>query len=407
MFSAIAMADWTQFRGTDGSGVAKDTGLPLKWDATTGIAWKTDLPGPGSSSPVVLGDKVFLTCYSGYGLDQRNPGNQENLTFHVLCLNRKDGSIVWDKTVKAKTPEPKYGGFMRFHGYASSTPAVEKDAVYTFFGRTGVLAWSHDGKQLWRSDVGSRTHGWGTGTSPILYNDLVIVNACVESSSLVALNKKTGEQAWSQRGLNLSWNTPLLVDVNNGQELVVSIRSALKAFDPAKGTPLWNCTGIHDYVCPSVVAHDGVVFAIGGRKNTALAVRAGGKGNVSQSHTLWRINKGSNVTSPVYHAGHIYWAHESRGSVYCVNGATGDVVYEARLQPPPRLIYASPVVADGRLYYVSREKGTYVLAAKPEFELLAHNVISTDKSVFNGSPAVSNGQLLIRSDRALYCIGKK
>jgi outer membrane protein assembly factor BamB len=204
-----------------------------------------------------------------------------------------------------------------------------------------------------------------------------------------------------------SWNTPLLVDIDHRQELVVSVRGQLRAFDPESGEELWHCQGIQDYVCPSVIAHQGVVYALGGRAGTALAVRAGGRGDVSNTHTLWRINRGSNVSSQVYQDGHLYWTNESRGIAYCVNAEDGKIVYEERLKPTPGLIYASPVLVDGMLYVVSRTGGTFVIEAKPAFKLLAHNVFKNDASVFNASPAVSNGRLFLRSDKWLYCVRKK
>src|SRR5262249_18390807 len=155
----------------------------------------------------------------------------------------------------------------------------------------------------------------------------------------------------------------------------------------ASGEELWHCEGIRDYVCPSVIAHQGVVYAIGGRSGTAVAVRAGGKGDVSRTHVRWRINRGSNVSSPVYHDGHLYWTNESRGIAYCVRAEDGKIIYEQRLKPAPDLIYASPVLADGKLYIVSRTTGTYVIEAAPAFKLLAHNAFASDASVFNASPA--------------------
>jgi len=223
---------------------------------------------------------------------------------------------------------------------------------------------------------------------------------------LIALDKKTGQEVWRQGGMDMSWNTPALVKTSGGWELVVQVKSKILGFDPATGNPLWTCQGVEDYVCPSVVAEGDVVYVIGGRQARAIAVRAGGRGDVTETHKLWEVRKGSNVSSPVVHDGHLYWAHEGRGSVYCVDAKTGEGGYEERLNPRPGRIYASPLAADGKLYYVSRDAGVFVLAARPEFELLAHNKIDTDASIFNGSPAVAGGRLLLRSDRALYCIGK-
>jgi outer membrane protein assembly factor BamB len=235
----------------------------------------------------------------------------------------------------------------------------------------------------------------------------VIVNASVESGALVALDKHDGKEVWRTPDIKRSWNTPLLVPLpSGGVELVVSVENRLLGLDPETGKELWNADGIHRYVCPSVVAHAGVVYAIGGG-HTSLAVRAGGHGDVTKTHVLWRQSKGSNVPSPVYHAGHLYWASDRGGLVTCQEAATGKVVYQQRLNPDPGVIYASPVLAGENLYFVSQHQGTYVVAARPEFELRAHNVFEDDPSRTNASLAVSNGQLLLRSDKYLYCLGTR
>jgi outer membrane protein assembly factor BamB len=220
------------------------------------------------------------------------------------------------------------------------------------------------------------------------------------------MDKTTGEVVWRAPDIQRAWNTPMLVDTPAGNpELVVNTKSGLVACDPRTGERLWWCDGFDDYICPSVIAHDGVVYAIGARKSSAMAVRAGGRGDVTETHRLWYTGKGSNVSSPVYHDGHLFWVHESRGTAYCLNAKSGEVVYEKRLEPRPGKVYASPVVADGKWYVVTRENGVYVFAARPEFELLAHNG-PLDDSVFNASPAVVDDKLLLRSDKYLYCIGQ-
>jgi outer membrane protein assembly factor BamB len=406
MATTTATADWPQFRGPGGRGQSGETGLPAQWDAGSNIVWKADLPGPGASSPVMFDGKIFLTCYSGYGVAEGNPGDASQLKRHLLCLNPQDGRLLWNAIQAATQEESAYEGFTALHGYASSTPAVDADAVYVFYGATGAAAYSHDGRQLWLTSCGTKTHEWGSANSPVLYENLVIINASVESGALIALDKKTGQEVWRQKGMVESWSTPALVKTGAGWELVVQVKGKILGFDPAGGEPLWSCQGIDDYVCPSVVAEGDVAFVIGGRRATAIAVRAGGRGDVTETHKLWEIKKGSNVSSPVVHDGYLYWAHDSRGAVYCIDAKTGKDAYEERLDPRPGRIYASPLAADGKLYYVSRDAGVFVVAAKPEFELLAHNKIASDTSIFNGSPAVADGRLLLRSDRALYCIGK-
>ncbi|GAB4152467.1 MAG: hypothetical protein Tsb009_28390 [Planctomycetaceae bacterium] len=402
-------ADWVQFRGPGGLGVGNAQDLPAKWSLTENLIWRTKLPGAGTSSPIVLGNKIYLTCYSGYGVDKQNPGDQKDLMRHVVCLDRSTGKLLWKKDFTPVPGESKYQGNGARHGYSSSTPTTDGERLYVFFGKSGVYCLDLDGKQIWHTSVGERTAGWGSSNSPVLYKNLLIIHAGIESGSLVGLDKTTGKQLWSLDGFRRSWSTPLLVNLKNGKsELVISTPRKIVAVDPANGHPLWNCEGIPDgYVCPSAIAHDGIVYVIGGRKNTAIAVRAGGKGDVTNSHVLWRVGVGSNVVSPVYHDGHIYWVHEGRGTAYCLDAKTGQTVYKKRLTPRPGLVYSSPTVADGKIYVVSQHKGTYVLKASPEFEQLARNEFSDDQARSNACPVVHNGQLLLRSDAYIYCVGKK
>lgn len=394
--------NWPQFRGPGGLGVSEERGLPVRWSSTENIAWKTDLPGPGSSSPIVWGDRIFITCYSGYGLDESNPGNPDNLKRHLLCIQRTDGKIVWDRTVNGAAAE-SFSGFQALHGYASSTPATDGTLVYVFLEKEGVFAFDYSGRQVWRSSVGQQTHSWGSATSPVLYENLVIVNACVEDGSLVALDRKTGKEVWRARGMEESWSTPLLVAPTGGKpELVVSVEGSLLAFDPGSGEKLWQCRGIQDYVCPSAVAAGDTVYAIGGRQNTALAVKAGGRGEVEP---LWTQRAGSNVSSPVVAGDYLYWVSD-RGIANCLNRHTGDIAYQQRLPGNRIESYASALAADGKIYNVTRSSGTFVLAARPEFEQLANNVLDPDRSICNASPAVAGRQLFLRTNQALYCIGQ-
>lgn len=403
--SPVWGGDWTQFRGPHGLGVSEEKGLPVRWSSTENIVWKVDLPGPGASSPIVLGNRVFLTSYSGYGL-KPSEGDEKQLLRHLSCFDRKTGAPLWSKTFEPNFPEHKYEGEGSYHGYAASTPVTDGERLYVFFGKAGVFCFDLDGNQLWKVSVGEGTHRWGSGTSPVLFGKLLLINASVESQSLVALDKLTGKEEWRTGEIKSSWNTPFLMEGKDRTEVIVSVQNRLLSFDPKDGKALWDADGVHRYVCPSVVAHDDMVFAIGGG-HTSLAVRAGGNGDVTASHGMWRQSKGSNVSSPIYLDGHLYWAHESGGFVCCQNALTGESVYQERLEPRPGNIWSTPVLADGKMYFVSQHNGTFVIAAKPKFELLAHNVFAEDDSRVNASPAVSDGQLLLRTDRALYCIGTK
>lgn len=401
--SAVS-SEWTRFRGPSGMGTSDAKGLPLNWSTDENIAWKIPLPGPGASSPVVFQDRIYLTCYTGFFIPGESGGSQDDLKRHLMAVRRSDGGVIWDQAIAAKLPEEDR---IRDHGFAANTPAVDDERIYAFFGKTGVFAFDHSGKQLWQTDVGSKTHGWGTSASPVLYKDLVFINASVESASLIALDRRTGEEKWRAKGIRESWNTPLVITAKSGrQELIVAKQGDVLAFNPDTGEELWSCkTDIGWYMVPSVVADNGIVYCLGGRSGVAgLAVRAGGSGDVTETHRLWTSIKGSNVTSPVYLDGHLYWMNDNRGIAYCAEADSGKIVYEERLDRAGE-VYASALLADGKLYYLTRDGRTFVLAAKPKFEQLAVNDLR-DRSIFNGSPAVDGSRLLIRSDKFLYCVGK-
>jgi len=402
-----AHSDWPQFRGHGALGRGDATGFALHWSDESNIVWKATLPGPGASSPIVRSDRVYLTCFTGFATSSGEPGDIANLKRHLVCLKLADGTIVWDAAIPAEQPEQSK--IRESHGYASATPVIDDDRIYTFYGRSGVFAFDHHGKELWKANVGDKLNGWGSAASPVIYKNLLLVNASVESESLVALDRATGKEVWRTGGVKDSWHPPVLLDAPEGKtEIVLAMLKKIVAFDPEGGAQLWRAdTGINWYMCPTPVAQDGIVYSIGGRNpNGGLAIRAGGRGDITGSHVVWKVNKGSNVPSPILHGGHLYWAHESLGVVYCVNAKTGEVVYEERLEASPGQIYASPVLAENRIYYVGRGGRTVVVAAEPKFGVLAVNNLEKNKGVFNASPAISGNRLLIRSNRSLYAIGK-
>ncbi len=404
---AAEATGWSRFRGPNGSAVSDAHGLPVKWDSQNGVAWKTPLPGPGSSSPIVVGDKVFLTCYSGYGTNREKPGEKNDLERHLLCVSLNDGAVIWDKSVAASQPEDSYSGFIRDHGYATSTPASDGERVFVFYGKTGVLAYDLAGKELWRTSVGngSAQNNWGSGSSPILYRDLVIVNAAAESKSLIALDQKTGKQVWKTEASSLhgSWSTPVLVDAPQGKtELALSAPHEVWGFDPDNGEFLWFADGIDDRtICGSLIARDGIVYAVGGRSGSAVAVRSGGRDDVTKSHTIWKKSLSSYVPSPVLAGDRILCVNE-RGILGCLSAKDGESLFQQRLSGAGG-VYASPVVADGKAYLVTRQNGTFVISLTGQGEVLSTNTLD-DESDFNASPAIIDGKLLLRSNRFLYCV---
>jgi outer membrane protein assembly factor BamB len=409
-FSTAEAADWSRFRGPNGSAVSDARGVPTEWSDSKNLAWKTELPGPGSSSPIIVGDRVFVTCYSGYGTSRGAAGDIKQLQRHLICVSLKDGKILWDKPVVSAQSEDRFSGFLQDHGYATSTPTSDGEHVFVFFGKSGVLAFDLDGKQLWQTPVGtgSGMNGWGSGSSPILYRNTVIVNAAAEAKSLIALDKKTGKEAWRSDADSIhgSWATPVLVDVPNGKtELVVNAPYEMWGFNPENGDFLWFAEGIQDTtICGSLVARDGIVYAIGGRSGSAVAVKAGGRDDVSKSHVVWKKSLSSYVPSPVLAGDRILSVNE-RGVVSCLDAKTGEQIFQQRLSNAGG-VYASPVVIDGKAYIVTRRNGTLLLDLSGKGESIAENKLDDDTD-FNASPAVADGKLLLRSNRALYCIAGK
>jgi outer membrane protein assembly factor BamB len=438
---SVLASDWPGFRGSRG-GVADEKDLPVQWTKDN-VLWKIKLPGAGTSSPIVTGEKVLLTCNAGYGtaitkgmtgfgkgggkggFGRGDTGDQKKLQLLVVCLDRKKGSVLWQKEIQPKLPETPFTGMMREHSYASSTPVTDGKNVYVFFGKSGVFAFDLEGKQLWSADVGSSTHSWGSAASPVVYKNLVIVNAAIESKSLVALDKNTGKEVWRQRGLGVTWASPLLVEANDGKhELVLSLPGKIVGYDPESGKELWNCQGIGGgragggggggggfggmfgpYTASTPVAKDGIVYVIGGggpAPATSLAVKTGGKGDVTKTNILWKQKAGATNCSPVISGDYLCWVD---GMVTCLKISDGTISYKERLYGG-RQEYVSAVSAGDKIYALTRFDGLYVLSGGGTFEKLAHNEFKGDTSIFNASPAISDGRMFLRSNEYMYCVGK-
>jgi outer membrane protein assembly factor BamB len=280
---------------------------------------------------------------------------------------------------------------------------VDEAAVYAYFGVSGLVAFDHDGKLLWQAKTGDKTAGFGSAASPILYQNLVIINASIEAESVFAFDRNTGEKAWQIRGIDRSWTTPIVAKSADGrEELIVSHKMQVRGFEPGTGRELWNCEGIQDYVVPCVVVNEGIAYVLGGRTNQSMAIRLGGNGDVTKSHKIWESKIGANVTSPIYHDGYLYWSSD-KGIANCLDASNGESVYKVRMNTRER-IYASALLAGGRLYLTTRDNGVFAIALGPEYKELAHNVFVGDDSLLNATPAVSGNSLLFRSNRFLYRI---
>lgn len=423
--SVVSAADWPRFRGPNGSGISADAAsIPVKWSPDENIRWKTPLPGAGVSSPIVIGDRLFVTCYSGYGA---NFGKIEDLKRHLVCVNRSSGKILWDRSVDAVLPEDSYSGMgIPSHGYASHTPVSDGKNVYVFFGKSGVLAYDLEGKQLWHKSVGTESdrRRWGSASSPILHDGKVIVTASAESEALVALSTQTGEEVWRQEASGLAnvWGTPLMVRIDDDRtDLVLGVPYEIWGFNPDSGKLRWYSEiPAGDQYSSSVVAVQNVVYSIEGRGGGSAAVRAGGKGDVTKSHTVWSGSDSSRFGTPVVYEDRLYFFSGSIAG--CNDARTGKKIFQGRLEGGSSSSggggrsrfgrggggsdYSSPVVADGKIYYVQGAGSCFVLKAGEEFEQLAVNSVTTDRESFGATPAISNGEIFIRSDKHLYCVSE-
>jgi outer membrane protein assembly factor BamB len=396
--------DWSQFLGPDGAARSSDV-VPTKWDETNNMLWKVDLPGSGSSSPIVVGDKVFVTCYvAGDGSGKRK----------ALCFDKKTGDKKWSVDFPIEYREDAYRGYIREHGYASNTPASDGKQLFVFFGKGGVHALDFKGKILWSADVGkeSSNRQWGSAASLLLFENSVIVNAAEESQAIIALNKTTGKEMWRQEAamLELTYGTPRLVNLSDGKkELVVSVPGEIWALNPSTGKLEWFVeTPMTGNISPSVVVKEENIYSFGGyRTSGSISVRAGGKDDVSKTHVNWTGRSSSYVATPLVHEGRFYWI-DDRGLANSISAENGNEVYRERVNGlTGRPVYASPVLINGKIYVVTRRAGTIVYSPGDKFEPIAQNKIAADDTDFNASPAVSDNRLYLRSNQALYCIGEK
>jgi outer membrane protein assembly factor BamB len=290
--------------------------------------------------------------------------------------------------------------------------------VYVFFGKSGVLAFDLDGNLLWKQEVGtaSQRMRFGSGASLCVYKNLVIVNASIEGEAIFAFDGSTGHQVWKTdaKGYDGSYSTPVVVKTGGRDEIVVNMPDEIWGLDPKDGGLFWYSTALHGASNTTVVAKKDVVYALAGGPggSGAVAIRAGGRGDVTQNSLLWKKSLGSYVPSPVVVGEYLHWV-DDKGIACCLKADSGDQVYRERLsglggggrRGMSSTVYASLIAGDGKLYAVSRHNGTFVLAQGPKFELLGHNTLESDGSDFNASPAVVRGHLLLRSNQALYCVG--
>ena len=410
-------ANWPAWRGPTGQGFCEETNVPLTWGKTENVKWKVPLADPGNSTPVIWGDRIFLT--------QANKGGSVR---SLLCFARADGKMLWQKDVTYPHAERNWEPTW----YANASPATDGERVLVSFASAGLYCFDFEGKELWkRTDLGHWEHSFGNASSPVLYENLVILWCGPDSlppkddsapkeakpakgkkapkgarNFLLAMDKKTGKTVWEHDEKNGSWSTPLLAKINGQDQLLLSVVPHLKAFDPRKGTELWFCNGLTKYVYPSPIYGNGVAVGMSGYHGDAFAVKVGGSGDITTDRLWQQFEKKDKIPQRVgtgmIVGDHVYMVEEN-GVPKCWELTTGKEVWQVEKRPSSTT-WGSMVHAQGRLYVLMRNGDTLVFAASPKYELLASNQLGEQT---NSSPAISNGELFLRTFRNLWCISAK
>ena len=412
--------DWPQWRGPLATGVAPSGNPPLRWSETENIRWKVPIPGGGSASPVVWGDHVFvLTAVpagegdSGTGFFGRirnrfmgTTGSDELLHFVIVAINRRDGSVAWEQTAVTQQP---HEGRHNTNSWASGSAVTDGEVVCAFFGSRGLYCYDMDGTPLWERDFGDMRIrlGFGEGASPVLHGDSIIVLWDHQGPSFItALDKRTGAERWRvDRNEETTWTTPLVVEHDGQTQVVTSATDRVRSYSAETGALLWEGEGVTLNAIPSPVAGDGIVYLMSGyRGNRLYAVDLSrAQGEIGGSDAIvWSLERDTPyVPSPVLHDGILYFTKSNSGILSAHDAATGRPLYGPERLPGIREIYASPVVANGRLYITSRDGTTLVLATGPEMEVLATNVLD---DAIDASAAVVGDEIYLRGAEFLYCI---
>ena len=407
----IRAENWPGWRGPSGDGVSTGKGIPTKWSSTENIAWRIAVPGEGHSSPIVWGDKVFLTS----SLTEKNKRI-------LLCIDRLSGQTVWQRDVVQSPPETIH----RLNSRASGTPATDGKQVYVTFmraegdkviapnvgserlitpGKIIVAAYDLDGNEKWKTNVGDFVSAHGFNTCPVLFEDSVILNGDHDGDAyLVALDRQSGRQRWRTRRENKtrSYVTPIIREIDGITQMILSGSLCIASYDPRNGKRHWIVDGPTEQFVASMVYDGKYVFATGGYpERHTLAIRPGGKGNVTDTHIAWRTTRGAAyVPSPIISGRYLLMVADS-GIASCFEARTGKRHWMERL---PGGHSPSPVSADGLVYFVSDRGVTTVIRPSETFAVIAKNELGEPVSA---SPAISQGQIFLRTHQHLYCIGSK
>lgn len=424
---AAPNTNWSAWRGNDGTGISAETALPTEWNTDKNIKWKAAIPGRGHSSPIVWGNRIFLTtdiegdvipgtkavAHKLEGQDFVHPdsvGGNLKHTFKVLCLDRNSGKVLWEQTAYEGSV---YDDRHRKGSYAAPTPVTDGKNVYVWFGGEGdgLYCYDYNGKLLWKTSVGKiATVGMGPGTSPVLAEGVVVLQ-CDEDegakSFIAGIDQKTGKELWrTPRKVQSSWSTPLVVTAAGRTEVVTSGFEWIISYDPKTGKEIWKSKGLESNAIPSPLTGHGLVYLYAGypAKKT-IAIKLGGTGDLTgSSNIVWQYEKGTAyIPSSILYGDYLYLTTD-RGILTCLDAKTGKVVYEGGRTPVPATFNASPVAFDEKILMTSEDGDTYVIKAGPKHEILATN--SVGEPVY-ASPAISDGMIFIRGERNMYCISNK
>ncbi len=398
----VLAGDWPGFRGPAGTGVSDETGLPTNWSKTENVKWRIALPADGNSSPIVSNGRVFVTSASSDGKERS-----------LICFDRKDGRQLWEKTVGFDKVEPTH----KTNPYGASTPAADGKRVVVWHGSAGLNCYDFEGKELWSLDLGDASHIWGYASSPVISGNNVYLNFGPGKQTFMAgIDMSAGKAFWTheEAGGNNdrngrmvgSWSTPVLAEVDGKQQLICSMPTRVVAYNPEGGELLWSCKGLSgkngDLVYTSPLIGEGIGVAMGGYTGPAIGFKLGGSGDITETGRLWHNTKGNpqRIGSGVIIGKYVYMANAGPGYLQCIDAETGKETWRDR--GPGGNHWGAIVYADGRLYVTNQKGSTLVFKPNPEkFESIATNDLGETS---NSTPAVSDGEIFIRTFKALYCI---
>ncbi len=417
--------DWPRWRGPLNNGVARGD-VPVEFGEGKNMAWKLDIPGRGFSSPVLWGDKLFLTNAVPLGDAAPAPGATEaaaqrqggrgpgggagggkEYKFVVMAIDAKTGKRVWERLAKTATPHEGY--HQRYGSFASNSPVTDGKHLIAFFGSRGLYCYDLDGKLIWEKQFSpmSMRLQFGEGSTATLHDRTVLLNFDQQAGSfIVALDVKTGKEIWKkERDEVSSWSQPFVVKVNGREQVILPATNKVRAYDLANGDLIWECKGLGGNVIPApVVVDDKMVIVMSGfRDPNLLAIKLGGKGDLTGTDSVvWTNQRGNSYTpSPVLHDGKLYMLTDN-GMLSCLDAATGRPDYLQQRLPNPYNFKASPVAVNGKLYLAAENGDVIVVKMGEIFEVVATN--SFPNHMFIASPAVSGDSMYLRSATALFCI---